>query len=115
MVAGLGKRFFITETAIKVFSVGYPIQAPLDAFLTLRRQHGLTLDNVARIVARLHEDGARVVDNRAMPDVNLQYVMAVALIDGTTFFDASHSYGRRANTPLQCAQQTVGPAADAAR
>ena len=42
MVAGLGSRFFVTETAIKPFSVGYPIQAPLDAFLTLRREHGLT-------------------------------------------------------------------------
>ena len=35
MVAGLGSRFFVTETAIKPYSVGYPIQAPLDAFLTL--------------------------------------------------------------------------------
>src|SRR5204862_431841 len=41
MVAGLGSRFFVTETAIKPFSVGYPIQAPLDAFLTLQREHGL--------------------------------------------------------------------------
>ena len=46
MMAGLGSRFFVTETAIKTFSVGYPIQAPLDALLTLRRQHGLTADNV---------------------------------------------------------------------
>ena len=53
MIAGLGTRFFVTETAIKTFSVGYPIQAPLDALLTLRRQHGLTADNVTRIVARL--------------------------------------------------------------
>src|SRR5687768_18140836 len=53
MVAGLGSRFFVTETAIKTFSVGYPIQAPLDALLTLRRQHGLTPDNVDRILVRL--------------------------------------------------------------
>src|SRR5262245_35321461 len=65
MVAGLGERFFVSETAIKLFSVGYPIQSPLDAFLTLRREHALTVDNVARIVVRLPEDGARVVDNRA--------------------------------------------------
>src|SRR5215510_1098816 len=76
MVAGLGSRFFVTETAIKVFSVGYPIQAPLDAFLELQRAHGLKVDNVERIVARLPEDGARIVDNRAMPDVNLQYAIA---------------------------------------
>ena len=45
MVAGLGSRFFVSETAIKIFSVGYPIQSPLDAFLTLRREHNLTVDN----------------------------------------------------------------------
>ena len=68
MVAELGSRFYVTETAIKTFSVGYPIQAPLDAILTLRRQHGLTPDNVDRILVRLPEDGARIVDNSAMPD-----------------------------------------------
>jgi len=114
MVAGLGTRFFITETAIKVFSVGYPIQAPLDAFLTLRRQHALTLDNVQRIVARLPEDGARVVDNRAMPDVNLQYVMAVALIDGTLSFDASHSYERMRDPQVEAVKRRVELVADRA-
>jgi 2-methylcitrate dehydratase PrpD len=107
MVAGLGSRFFVTETAIKVFSVGYPIQAPLDAFLTLRREHALTLDNVERIVARLPEDGARIVDNRAMPDVNLQYAIAVALIDGTVSFDASHSYERMQDARVLAAKQRV--------
>src|SRR5438128_1612826 len=112
MVAGLGDRFFITETAIKVFSVGYPIQAPLDAFLVLRREHGLTLDNVERIVARLPEDGARVVDNRAMPDVNIQYVMAVALIDGTLSFDASHSYERMRDPQVLAVKKRVQLVAD---
>src|SRR5262245_14084769 len=92
MVADLGSRFFVAETALKVFSVGYPIQAPLDAFLKLRREHGLTPDNVVRIVVKLPADGARVVDNRAMPDVNCQYIIAVALLDGTVSFAASHSH-----------------------
>jgi 2-methylcitrate dehydratase PrpD len=94
MIAGLGTRFFVAETAIKVFSVGYPIQAPLDALLTLRREHGLTADNVARIVARLPADGANIVNDRSMPDVNLQYALAVALLDGTLSFEDSHSYER---------------------
>ena len=38
MVADLGRRFYVNETAIKTFSVGYPIQAPLDALLTLRKR-----------------------------------------------------------------------------
>jgi len=112
MVAGLGSRFFITETAIKVFSVGYPIQAALDAFLMLRRQHALTLDNVERIVARLPEDGARIVDDRAMPDVNLQYVLACALIDGTLSFEASHSYERMRDPQVLAAKKRVELVAD---
>jgi 2-methylcitrate dehydratase PrpD len=107
VIAGLGSRFFVTETAIKVFSVGYPIQAPLDAFLALQREHGLKVDNVERIVARLPEDGARIVDNRAMPDVNLQYAIAVALIDGTLSFDASHSYERMQDAQVQTVKQRV--------
>jgi 2-methylcitrate dehydratase PrpD len=94
MARDLGTRYFVTETAIKTFSVGYPIQAALDAFLSLRREHSLTPDTVDRIVATLPEDGARIVDNRSMPDVNLQYLIAVALVDGTVSFDASHSYAR---------------------
>src|SRR5262245_3441259 len=112
MVAGLGKRFFITETAIKVFSVGYPIQAPLDAFLALRRENALTLNNVEKIVVRLPEDGARIVDNRAMPDVNIQYAMAVALIDGTMSFDASHSYERMRDPRVVTVKERIQLVAD---
>src|SRR5436190_7239270 len=107
MVAGLGSRFFVSETAIKIFSVGYPIQSPLDAFLTLRRTHALTVENVERIVARVPEDGARIVDNSAMPDVNLQYAIAVALIDGTLSFDASHSYERMRDPQVLAVKQRV--------
>ena len=105
MVARLGSRFYVSETAIKVFSVGYPIQAPLDALLALRRQHGLTPDNVTRIVVRLPEDGARIVDNSAMPDVNCQHLMAVALIDGTVSFEMSHSRERMADPAVQAVQR----------
>ncbi len=94
MVNGLGERFFITDTAIKTFSVGFPIQAALDAFFILQREHGLTPANVEAITVRLPEDGAAIVDNRAMPDVNCQYLIAVALVDGALSFDASHSYER---------------------
>ena len=62
MVAGLGTRFFVTESAIKTFSVGYPIQAALDAFLTLRREHNLTPANVQHVLVRLPTDGAAIVN-----------------------------------------------------
>jgi 2-methylcitrate dehydratase PrpD len=114
MVARLGSQFFVTDTAIKIFSVGYPIQAALDAFLVLRREHGLTVNNVARIVVKLPADGARIVDNRAMPDVNVQHMMAVALIDGTVSFEASHSYERMADPQVRGVKDRVQLVADRA-
>lgn len=112
MVAGLGSRFFVTETAIKPFSVGYPIQAPLDAFLKLRREHGLSESNVESIVVRLPEDGARIVDNRSMPDVNCQHIIAVALVDGSVSFEDSHSYERMADPRVRAAKERVQLIAD---
>lgn len=114
MVAGLGSRYFVCETAIKPFSVGYPIQAPLDAFLRLQREHGLNLDNVKRIVVRLPEDGARIVNNRSMPDVNCQYIIAAALVKGALSFEDSHSYERMAEPEVRAAKERIELIADPA-
>ena len=114
MLAALGSRFFVTETAIKTFSVGYPIQAPLDAFLTLRRDYGLTVSNVERIVVRLPEDGARIVDNSLMPDVNCQYLIAVALVEGAVSFSDSHSRARMEDPQVRAVKERVQLIADRA-
>jgi len=114
IVAGLGTRFFITETAIKPFSVGYPIQAPLDAFLTLVREHKLSVDNVEKIVVRLPEDGARIVNDRSMPDVNCQHIIALALVEGDVSFADSHSYERMADPGVLAAKGRVQLVADRA-
>ena len=113
MVNGLGSRFFVTETAIKPYSVGYPIQSALDAFFTLHREHGLTVDNVERITVRLPEDGARVVNDRSMPDVNCQHMIAVALIDGAVSFASTHSYERMTDPSVLAVKERVSLIADA--
>ena len=112
MIAGLGSRYFVTETAIKPYSVGYPIQSPLDAFLRLHREHKLTADNVERIVVKLPEDGARVVNDRKMPDVNCQHIIALALVDGAVTFEGSHSYERMGDPKVRAVKERVELIAD---
>ena len=107
MVKGLGSHFFVTQTAIKPYSVGYPIQSALDAFFTLHRQHGLTVANVERITVRLPEDGGRVVNNRSMPDINCQHMISIALIDGTVNFISAHSYERMADPAVLAVKERV--------
>lgn len=114
MVKDLGSRFFVTETAIKPYSVGYPIQAALDAFFTLHRQHKLTVDNVDHITVRLPEDGARVVNNRNMPDINCQHMVSIALIDGGVNFISAHDYARMTDPAVLAVKERVSLIADPA-
>ena len=80
----------------------------------MRREHRITAESADRIVVTLPEDGARIVDDRSMPDVNLQYLIAVALIDGTVSFDASHSYERMKDPAVIAVKQRVELIADRA-
>jgi 2-methylcitrate dehydratase PrpD len=112
MVAGLGARFWIAETSIKTYSVGYPIQSAVDAFLTLQRENSLRVENVERVVVRLPADGAGIVDNSSMPDVNVQYIIAVALIDGAVSFADSHSRERMADPQIRAVKERVQLVAD---
>ena len=90
----LGSHYEIMFASLKKFPVGAPIQAPLQAFLTLMERYRLTSNNVRSIVARLPGDFARIVNNRNMPDINLQYILAVTLLDGNLTFGAAHSFAR---------------------
>ena len=112
MIDLLGSRFFVTETAIKPYPVGYPIQSALDAFFVLHRQHGLTVENVKRITVRLPTDGAGIVNDRAMPDVNCQHMIAMALVDGEVTFDSTHSYQRMSDPKVLAVKQNVDLVAD---
>jgi 2-methylcitrate dehydratase PrpD len=89
MVKGLGSHFYVAETAIKKYTVGYPIQSPIDAFLTLRKQYNLTPDNVRSVLVKLPPDAVGIVGDSAMPDVNCAYIMAVALLKGGVSFTDS--------------------------
>jgi 2-methylcitrate dehydratase PrpD len=61
---------------------------------------------------RLPADGAGIVDNSSMPDVNLQYIIAVALIDGGVSFAASHSRERMADAQIRAVKERVQLVAD---
>ena len=114
MLAGLGSRFYVTETAIKTFSVGYPIQSPLDAFLTLRKQYGLTPDNVRSILVKIPTDAIGIVGESAMPDVNCQHLVAVALVKGAVSFVDSHDVALMHDPKILAQGAKITVVADAA-
>ncbi|HTM58838.1 MAG TPA: MmgE/PrpD family protein [Burkholderiales bacterium] len=90
LVAGLGEVFEVMNTNIKRWSVGSPIQAPLDALLLLLEEHKFRADDVVRLSVRVSHQGANTTNNRAMPDICMQHLCAVMVMDGTVSFKASH-------------------------
>jgi len=94
LVQGLGEAYEIMNTSIKRWSVGSPIQAPLDALALLIAEHRIGAADVERVIVRVAHQGANTVDNRAMPDICMQHLCAVMLLDGTVSFRSSHDTKR---------------------
>ncbi len=109
---GLGKRYEVARTNIKKWTVGSPIQAPLDALELIRKQHSFHADEVKRVVVRIATSGARTVNNRDMPDISLQQMIAVMLIDGTVSFKAAHDVARMKDGTMIREQKKVELQAD---
>jgi len=91
LVDGLGELYEIMNTNIKRWSVGSPIQAPLDALSVLLP---FKPDEVEKVVVRVAHQGANTTNNRDMPDICMQHLCAVMILDGTVSFKSSHDEKR---------------------
>ncbi len=94
LVRDLGATYEIVNTNIKRWSVGSPIQAPLDSLRGLIDEHRIGADDVEKVIVRVAHQGANTVDNRDMPDICMQHMCAVMLIDGNVTFASSHDERR---------------------
>jgi 2-methylcitrate dehydratase PrpD len=94
LIDQLGERYEVTRTNIKKWTVGSPIQAPLDALQTLMKEHSFTADQVQNVIVRVATSEAKTVNNRNMPDISLQHMVAVMLVDKTVSFQAAHDVAR---------------------
>jgi len=100
LIGQLGERYEITRTNIKKWTVGSPIQAALDAMEILRARRPFEADEVERVRVELPTTGARTVNDREIPDISLQHMMAVMLVDKTASFQAAHDTPRMQNPAI---------------
>ncbi len=95
LLAGeLGRRFEILGTNIKKWPVGSPAQSALDALTTLIEKEKIEPDDVAALEVHLPSRSARTVDNAALPELNVQHLMAVLLTDKALTFASIHDKAR---------------------
>jgi 2-methylcitrate dehydratase PrpD len=94
LIRGLGKDFEILRCGIKRWSAGGPIQAPLHVLHDLIKQHHFKGADVQKLVVRMPDKDLMSVNNRDMPNICVQHLLAVMLREGTTTFGATHDYAR---------------------
>jgi 2-methylcitrate dehydratase PrpD len=92
LIDKLGERYEVVPTSIKKWTVGSPIQGPLDALEIMLKKHPFEADQVKEVVVRMGPGS--VVDNREMPDVCIQHMIAIMLIDKTATFRSAHDKPR---------------------
>jgi 2-methylcitrate dehydratase PrpD len=101
LVEKLGDRYEIVQTDIKKWTVGSPIQGPLDGIEAIRGKRAFATDQVKRVTVRLAPSVAAVVNNRDIPDICLQHMVAVMLVDKTVSFHAAHDKPRMQDAAIQ--------------
>jgi 2-methylcitrate dehydratase PrpD len=107
LVDGLGTRYEILEASIKKWSVGSPIQAALDSLSLLMAEHGLEAADIKAMTVQMPDDRLHIVDDRSMPDVCLQHLLAVMLLDGGLTFASSHDYARMSDRDLRAVRRRI--------
>jgi 2-methylcitrate dehydratase PrpD len=90
----LGERYEVTRIQVKKWTVGSPIQAPLDAVDAMLKKHPFNADQVKQVTVRVATNEAKIVDNREIPDICLQHMLAVMLLDKTASFASAHDVAR---------------------
>jgi 2-methylcitrate dehydratase PrpD len=101
LLSGLGGKFTITSCLIKKYPVGSPMMETVDATLALLAKQPVKPEDVEKVTVRIPESGARTVNNRKMPDVNVQYMVANILLDGKLSFESAHDYRRLQDPRVQ--------------
>ena len=94
MIDQLGELSGVVQTTIKKWTTGGPIQAPLDALQNIFKKRPFEADQVKEVIVRTAASAAYTVNNRDMPDICLQHLVAVMLLDKTVSFKAAHDKAR---------------------
>ncbi len=113
LARGLGRDFEIMRCGIKCWSAGGPVQGPLHVLQDLIDGHHLRAADVVKLVARMPDKELRMVNDRDSPDISVQHLLALMLVDGTVNFASTHDHGRIKDAKVIAMRrriQTVGDA-----
>ncbi len=78
----LGADYSIMGASFKFFNAGYPIHSSLEAALKLIKEHGVSAADIAHVTVAMNAKARRIVDDRAMHNINIKDMIAANLVRG---------------------------------
>ncbi|MGH6895751.1 MAG: MmgE/PrpD family protein [Geminicoccaceae bacterium] len=113
LIEQLGSRFEIMQASIKKWSAGAPIQAALDAAQILMHEHRIGAGDALSLTVRLPDDRMHLVDDREVPNLCVQHLLAVLLLDGGLGFRAAHDRARMRDPSILALRRRIRLVPDA--
>lgn len=114
LTRGLGRDYEILRAAIKRWPVGGPIQGPLHVLRDLMAEHRFRAADVERVIARMPDKELEIVNNREMPDISVQHLLALMLVDGAVTFSSAHDFARMKDKRILDVRSRIEAVGDAA-
>jgi 2-methylcitrate dehydratase PrpD len=113
LVRGLGRDFEVMRSAIKRWPVGGPIQGPLHVLREMMERDAFEASAVEKLIARIPDKELEIVDNREMPDISVQHLLALMVVDGDVTFESAHSVERMSDPRVLAARERIEAVGDA--
>lgn len=107
LAAELGTRFEVFNTTIKKWSVGSPLQPVLDSMAVILDDPSVRAGQIKHITVEVPTESLRIVDNATIPDLCLQHLVALMIVDGGATFASIHDEARMGDPNILAIRKLV--------
>jgi 2-methylcitrate dehydratase PrpD len=107
LVDQLGEHFYMMDAGIKRWTSGGPSQEPLYAMEALLKRQPIDPNKVQEVILRAVRGHDNNTDNGGWPDLNVQYLLALMLIDKKVTFRSIHDKARMQDPAIIALRQKV--------
>src|SRR5262245_738889 len=107
LLAELGTSYAVFGTTIKKWSVGAPLQSVLDSMATLLGDSAVREGNIKHMRVDMPIEARRIVDNSTIPDLCLQHLVALMIVDRSANFASVHDAARMSDPRVLAVRKLV--------
>jgi 2-methylcitrate dehydratase PrpD len=112
LVRDLGKNYEMMRASIKRWPIGGPIQGPMHVMNDLIAEHDFKAAEVEKVIANMPDKELEIVNNRPMPDISVQHLLAVMMLDRKLTFKSAHDFERMKDPKVLAMRAKVAAVGD---